>query len=51
MHKIAGLNDNAIAAEMLQRDWVLQTYQTQVGQGRSVGTTEQTCFFFLPNET
>lgn len=45
MHKIIGLNNNYVAAEMLQQDWVLQTYQTQVGQGRTrvsnAGTTEQ----------
>lgn len=46
MHKITGLNDNSVAAEMLRCDWVLQTYQTQVGQGRNrnAGTTEQPVF-------
>lgn len=55
MHKTTGLNDNVISAEMLQQDWVLQTYQTQVGQGRNrvanAGTTEQPVFFSPPNET
>lgn len=45
MQKITGLNNNYVAAEMLQHGWVLQTYQTQVGQGRTrrsnAGTTEQ----------
>lgn len=45
MQKIIGLNNSYVAAEMLQHDWVLQTYQTQVGQGRTrvsnAGTTEQ----------
>lgn len=45
MHKITELNKIYVAAEMLQHDWVLQTYQTQVGQGRNrvsnAGTTEQ----------
>lgn len=45
MHKIIALNNNYVAAEMLPHDWVLQTYQTQVGQGRTrgsnAGTTEQ----------
>lgn len=45
MHKITELDKIYVAAEMLQHDWVLQTYQTQVGQGRNrvsnAGTTEQ----------
>lgn len=46
MLKITGLNDNSVAAEMLRCDWVLQPYQTQVGQGRTrnAGTTEQPVF-------
>lgn len=51
MQKIIGLNNNYVAAEMLQHDWVLQTYQTQVGQGRTRGSNAGTTEQHPPNET